>query len=235
MANLELCLPELSKKQQLKIAKKNLIYQFKSVLETPMIWRNKQGHKNPYIKKIHNIECIQDTSQPVILLSPHIGAWELIPSLGSIRKLTALYKPVRKKIFEDLLLSTRQSPFCDFVSTEISGLIKLKKVLKNNGSIIILPDQKPQENSGSIASTFFNQPVNTTTLLAKLARKHQAKVVLTYVKRLDNGQGFEVFFKNINLLSNTGELSQDCLLMNQHIEQLVKENPEQYLWGYDRF
>ena len=73
------------------------------------------------------------------------------------------------------------------------------------------------------------------TLLAKLARKNDAQVLLTWAKRLDKGRGFELNLKPVNILSDSAELVDDLTLMNKAIEELVRSCPEQYMWNYKRF
>ena len=73
------------------------------------------------------------------------------------------------------------------------------------------------------------------TLLAKLARKNNAKVVLAWCERLNLGRGYELNFQSVDVLSESGNLEDDVALMNNVIENLVKTKPEQYLWNYKRF
>ena len=97
-----------------------------------------------------------------------------------------------------------------------------------------MPDQDPGEEGG-VLSTFFGTNARSMTLLAKLARKNKAKVVLTWALRLPNGKGYELNLKAVNILSNSGKVEDDVALMNKVIEDLVKTKPEQYLWNYKRF
>jgi KDO2-lipid IV(A) lauroyltransferase len=73
------------------------------------------------------------------------------------------------------------------------------------------------------------------TLLVKLARKNNAKVLLTWATRLDKGRGYELNIEPVDVLSKSGVLAEDVAKMNQVIENLVKTKPEQYLWNYKRF
>jgi hypothetical protein len=45
---------------------------------------------------------------------------------------------------------------------------------------------------------------------------------MTWAARLDNGKGYELNVKPVNILSSTGRVEDDVALMNQVIEQLVK-------------
>jgi KDO2-lipid IV(A) lauroyltransferase len=73
------------------------------------------------------------------------------------------------------------------------------------------------------------------TLLVKLARKNNAKVLLTWAFRLPKGKGYELNLQPVDILSEQGSIEADVALMNQVIEDLVKTQPEQYLWNYKRF
>jgi KDO2-lipid IV(A) lauroyltransferase len=114
------------------------------------------------------------------------------------------------------------------------GVLKLQRALKNKQLIAILPDQYPGEKGG-VLSSFFNQDARTMTLLVKLARKNNAKVLMTWAQRLDKGKGYELNIQPVNILSDTGVLEDDVALMNKSIENLVRTRPEQYLWDYKRF
>ncbi len=233
--NVNLCLTELTKKQRSKIIKKNIINLTKSLLEAPIIWGNNASKNNKLIKNIQGLEHLSENDN-VIMLIPHIGAWELLGRFASyIRHTTALYKPLRNKKFDELLLQARQTDNYNLVNTRFSGVAKLQKALRNKDIICILPDQVPENNKSSVVVDFFNIPTPTATILVKLARKYNSKIILSYAKRLDYGKGFNLYFKEIDILSKDNDITNDCLLMNQNIENLVKKNPEQYLWQYKRF
>jgi lauroyl/myristoyl acyltransferase len=57
--------------------------------------------------------------------------------------------------------------------------ISQQPAFKDKQLIAILPDQYPGEK-GSVVSPFFGQNAQTMTLLVKLARKNNAKVLMTY-------------------------------------------------------
>ena len=233
--NINLCLAGLTTAQYNKIIKRNLINLIKSLLESPIIWHNNNNQNAKLIKSIQGLELLSKNDN-IIMLIPHIGSWELAGKFASsIRNTTALYKPLRNKKFDKLLLQYRQADNYHLVNTKLSGLIKLQKALQNKDIICILPDQTPPNDKASVMVNFFDIPTPTTTLLVKLARKYNSKIILSYAKRLDYGKGFSLHFEEINILSKDGDILGDCLLMNQNIENIVKKNPEQYLWQYKRF
>ena len=119
-------------------------------------------------------------------------------------------------------------------SADKKGVIKLQRAIKNKELIGILPDQDPGEE-GSVLAPFFGTNARSMTLLVKLARKNNAKVLLTWAFRLPKGKGYELNLQPVDILSEQGSIEADVALMNQVIEDLVKTQPEQYLWNYKRF
>ena len=232
--NIELCFPSLSCSEQQQLIKKSLIETGKGLSESGFIWFNSFENNAKYITKITGMEHLE-SNKPVILLVPHFGCWEITGRVLSLRKpVIFLYKPLRSKKQEAYLISKRQQGDLSMATADKKGVIKLQRAIKNKDLIGILPDQDPGEE-GSLLTPFFNHNARTMTLLVKLARKNNAKVLLTWAKRLPYGGGFELNLMPVNILSDSGAIEDDIVLMNKVIENLVTTQPEQYLWNYKRF
>ena len=119
-------------------------------------------------------------------------------------------------------------------SSDQTGVIKLQRALKQGELVGMLPDQDPGQEGG-IMAPFFNNPVNTMTLLARLAKKHNAQVVMCWANRLNKGKGFDLNFEPIDLISDSDDLLDQVTLMNSAIEALIRRFPDQYMWSYRRF
>ncbi|HIM53953.1 MAG TPA: lipid A biosynthesis acyltransferase [Gammaproteobacteria bacterium] len=232
--NISLCFPKLSAKSQRNLIKENLIETGKGLSESGFIWLNNFNHNATHVHKIQDKSFAQ-TDGPIIFLTPHFGCWELTARMISrFRPVTFLYKPLRKIKEEAFLLSMRAQHDLFMAPANKKGIFKLQRALSTDGAIGILPDQDPGERGG-ILSPFFGHNAQTMTLLAKLARKNDAKVVLAWCERLNLGRGYELNFQSVDVLSESGNLEDDVALMNKVIENLVKTKPEQYLWNYKRF
>ena len=72
------------------------------------------------------------------------------------------------------------------------------------------------------------------TLGAKLAMQTGARIVLAWGERLPGGKGYCIHVEPMH-----EELSEDLetavLQINKAMEGLIRQCPEQYLWGYARF
>jgi Kdo2-lipid IVA lauroyltransferase/acyltransferase len=70
------------------------------------------------------------------------------------------------------------------------------------------------------------------TLAAKLAEREGVACFLAYAKRLPRGAGYEIVLRPLPG-SIPGEKA--ARRLNRALEELVRECPEQYLWGYNRY
>jgi len=232
--NIQTCFPDLSETEQQNLVKRSLIETGKGLSESGFIWFNSFKNNATYITKTTGMEHLKSDS-PIILLVPHFGCWEITGRVLSLNTpVVFLYKPLRNPQQEACLISKRQQGDLSMATADKKGVIKLQRALSKGDLIGILPDQDPGEE-GSILAPFFNHDARTMTLLAKLVRKNNAKVLLTWATRLEKGKGYELNLEPVNILSDSDKLYDDVVLMNQTIESLVKTKPEQYLWNYKRF
>jgi len=72
----------------------------------------------------------------------------------------------------------------------------------------------------------------TATLAPKLAQREDVACFVAYAKRLPRGAGYA-----ITIRPYPGILPDEtpARLLNRALEELVRECPEQYLWGYNRY
>ncbi len=232
--NIKTCFAHLDKSRQQELIKKSLVEMGKGLSESGFIWLRSFKDNAKYIVKTIGIEHLK-SEQPIILLVPHFGCWEITGRVLSIdTPVTFLYKPLRKAEQEAFLIKNRQKHGLSMATADKKGVIKLQRAIKKQELIGILPDQDPGEEGGVLAP-FFGTNARSMTLLAKLARKNQAKVLLTWALRLPKGRGYELYLKPVDILSEQGLIEQDVTLMNKVIEDLVITQPEQYLWNYKRF
>ena len=232
--NIEICFPQLDKYEQQILIKKSLIETGKGLSESGFVWLRSFDDNAKHVTKTTGLEHL-NSPDPIILLVPHFGCWEITGRVLSIdTPVTFLYKPLRKASQEALLIKNRQKQSLSMATADKKGVIKLQRAIKNKELIGILPDQDPGEEGGVLAP-FFGTNARSMTLLAKLARKNNAKVLLTWALRLPKGVGFEIHLEPVNILSEQGTVKEDVALMNKVIESLVKTQPEQYLWNYKRF
>jgi KDO2-lipid IV(A) lauroyltransferase len=227
--NINLCFPNLQKNKQDSIVKHSLVELGKSITESFFIWGRSFNDNMNYVSSITRLELIKN-NKPTILLVPHFGGFEITGRVLSLtRPTTFLYQKAKNKDIDALIFNARNQENLTMVATNNKGVAQLSKVLKDGGMIGILPDQYPKQ--GGVEVDFFNLPTKTTTLLAKLANKYQAEVLLTYCLR--NDTGYDIVIEKADILS--GNTLESTAKMNSIIQKLVEKYPEQYIWNYKKF
>ena len=234
LQNIAICFPELSNNEQRSLVRKSLIEMGKNLTESSLIWNQSFAENTAYIRNTHG-ENYLDINKKTILLVPHLGCWEITGRvIANNRAITFLFKPLKKQQQNQYLYERRNKGNLTMASADQSGVIKLQRALKQGELVGMLPDQDPGEEGG-IMAPFFNNPVNTMTLLVRLAKKHNAQVVMCWANRLNKGKGFDLNFEPIDLTSDSDNLLDRVTLMNRAIENLIRRFPDQYMWSYPRF
>jgi len=203
----------------------------KSIIETLAIWAKSQRSVLQWVKRCegwHYVESALATKKGIIFLTPHLGCFEITSRYYAARHpMTVLYTPAKKKWLADMMEDGRERSKVKLAPANLTGVRRLLKSLKAGEAVGILPDQVPEAGDGVVAN-YFGEPAYTMTLATKLAASTNATVLLAYGERLAWGQGY-----NIHIEPLIGEASPQNI--NDAIEQLVRRNPEQYLWSYRRF
>jgi KDO2-lipid IV(A) lauroyltransferase len=215
------------------------------VAELPWVWMRPHTAKLEGLVKWDGAEHFESAMQAgkgAIILSPHLGAWEIGAQAIAERfgpahgPLVALFRPARKAWLEPLVANARTRPYLDSAPTSLAGVRTLIRTLRQGGYTAILPDQVPPLGQG-VWAPFFGREVYTMTLLAKLAQQTGAQVILTWCERLPPGQGFCLHMRPFEAAemrdaSVSPELA--AAAVNRGVEAMVRGAPGQYLWGYAR-
>ena len=230
--NIGLCLP-----QEEDLVKESLIETCKTFGELGALWLWNKNKVLGLVRNVSGESYLQEALQRgkgVILLTPHLGAWELAGLYASSRyTLTALYRPPKLTGLHDLIHTARERAGGRFVPTNQSGIRALYQALRRGQVAGILPDQVPVEAGSGIFVPFFGIPAYTMVLIYRLARKTGATVIFTYAERLP--QGFHIHFLEApsDIATNNLEIAVEAL--NQGVERCVNACPTQYQWSYKRF
>ena len=96
----------------------------------------------------------------------------------------------------------------------------------------MLPDQAPRNGEGRWLD-FLGRPAYTMTLAARLSETGAA-VLMIWAERLPGGAGFHIRIQPPQQAIE-GTLDERALRINQEIEHVILQCPDQYLWGYNRY
>lgn len=207
----------------------------KATAELPAVWFRPQRESAGWVRKVNGwqvVEAARSQGRGLILLTPHIGCFEVIPQYLSLHfPLTAMYRPPHFAALDPAMRTGRTRPEMHLATTDVSGVRQLLKALKKGEAVGMLPDQVPSAGDGDWAD-FFGRPAYTMTLASRLAQRSQAPIVLTYATRLPHGSGFDLSFESMPP-RETAETAARHL--NRALEAIVRRCPEQYMWSYNRY
>ncbi|HRO80095.1 lysophospholipid acyltransferase family protein [Alicycliphilus denitrificans] len=208
------------------------------VAEAPRLWLAPE----PPPCEVRNAECVQrawEQGRGIVFLTPHIGCFEMSVQEGARRwsqehgPFTILYRPARQPWLARVMQTVRNRPGIAAVPTTLQGVRQMLKALRAGRAVGLLPDQVPPQGQG-LWSPFFGQPAYTMTLAARLVQQTGAAVILARCERLPRGRGYVLHLQALEQpLAPT--LDAAVLQINQAMEQLIRQSPGQYLWGYARY
>lgn len=211
-------------------------------LETPWIWKRPRADiiARTTIADPVLIEDVLADGRPVMFLPPHLGCFEVTAQFyaafrteARTRPMTVLYRTPHKSVLRPIVEAGRAADGLKLAPAEMRGVRMLMKAMKDREVVGILPDQVPSRGEG-VWAPFFGRWAYTMTLPARLARQFDAIVVFVYGERLPHGAGYRIHLRRLQE-PLTGEATHDAAAMNRGLEALIRERPEQYLWGYNRY
>ena len=204
------------------------------IFELPKIWCSKGLRDIVEVDGYAQVELLLRQGNGLICLSPHLGSFELIPRIFyETVPINILYKPSKNIFLNQILKELRPTKNIKMIEPNFSGIKKIFTALKKGEIVGLLPDQVPPYEHG-ITESFFGRPAHTMTLASKLILMTSAPVVWTQVHYKKSGWRVTITPWDLKKFANkdTFELTRS---MNKKIEKLVLEEPESYMWGYDRY
>ena len=207
------------------------------VAELPRLWL---GAPPPC--RLVGEDCVERAyaaGRGIIYLTPHLGCFELSAQAAARRwsaqhgPITVLYRPARQPWLARVMETARDRPGMQAVPTTLAGVRQMIKALRRGEAVGLLPDQVPPEGQG-LWSPVFGKNAYTMTLAARLAQQTGAAVVLVRCERLPWGRGYVAHFEPLPAPLDAA-LEAAVGQINQAMEQLIRQCPQQYLWGYGRY
>ncbi len=205
-------------------------------LELPRIWLRPLEDAVASIVKVSGwdlVEAAMREGKGIIYLTPHLGCFEITAQyLSTYAPITALYRPPKRAWMQQMIEIGRARKQLHLATADLTGVRVLLKALKKGEAVGILPDQTPKNGEGRWLD-FFGKPAYTMTLAARLSESG-ATVIVMWGERLPDGAGYH-FHLHAPSQPLSGTTEERALQINREMERLIKQCPEQYLWGYNRY
>ncbi|HOL38045.1 MAG: lysophospholipid acyltransferase family protein [Proteobacteria bacterium] len=221
------------------------------VLEMPRLWLRPAGDPLADAVQWEGAELVEralDAGRGLVLLTPHMGSFELCAQayaerFGRRQPVTVLYRPARNAWLRRLEETARARPYLATAPATLGGVRQMLRALKHGQTVGLLPDQVPPVGMG-VWAPFFGRDAYTMTLAARLVRHSGAALCAIWGERLPRGAGYHVHVLPMpvalpdarELPGDEGEAQRlDATAINRSMEALIARRPSQYLWGYHRY
>jgi KDO2-lipid IV(A) lauroyltransferase len=233
--NIELCFPDLSPRERQQLVRRHFRACGIAILGLGVGWFAPKWRLRRVVRlrDQHYMDEALASGKNVILLAPHFIGLDVGGVRVSLeRKVVTMYRKSRSPLLEYLF--QRRGRFGAVMVMHLASLKPLIKSIRDGLPFYYLPDQDMGERA-SVFVPFFGIPTATVTALSRIAQSTNAAVVPATTLILPGGGGFEVrFYPPLENFPGDDSV-EDARRMNQEIEKLVREKPEQYMWSYRRF
>lgn len=182
------------------------------------------------------LEC-EDKGLPVLLMSGHIGNWELLP-LAACRlgvRPHLFYRAANNRWIDAWLKKIRLPNARGLHAKGPHSARKLAKAMHCAEPVAMLVDQK--SNDG-IAASFFGMPAMTSGVAARLVQQFDAALIPAFCRRVQ-GANFEVEILPPLALNLCGDDKQNMNRITQQVNDLIeariRQDPTQWFWVHKRW
>lgn len=239
--NLRLAFPEMGESDRARIKRgtfRNLGRLLGEISQFPRLNRDNIESIVSYVG-LENYLNAAASGRGVILLTGHIGAWELSVFAHSIygHPMSFLARRVDNPLVERLAESYR-TRFGNRSIDKKNSVREVLKTLKSGGVVGILADLNSSREEG-VFCDFFGLPACTTAGVATLALRTGAVVLPGYIVWDDGAKIHRLHFDPPVETTVTGNREEDVQVntarYTKAIESIVRRHPDQWLWIHRRW
>ena len=240
-ANLQLAFPELDKPSRERIEKGAFQNLGRALAETANFPKLNRQNIETIVEYegLENYHSAVAQGRGVILLTGHLGAWELSVFAHSIYgyPMSFLARRIDNPLVEQLA-ETNRSRFGNRSIDKKGSLREVLKTLKSGGVVGILADLNSAREEG-VFIDFFGKQACATAGIATLALRTGAVVLPGYIIWDEAKKLHRLCFEPPLTTINTGNQKEDVILNTQQyakvIENVIRRFPDQWLWIHRRW
>ncbi len=212
--------------------------------------------KNMFInvEGLEHIDAVLKKGKGIIVTSGHIGNWELFITYVSLLgyKLNVIYREQKNPYIDKIIFQTRKRFKINPIPKIIVKKLKLKdreimfrddsfnnrviSHLRKNEIVGIMIDQSPAPTG--IDGDFMGQKAATTYGPVVYSKRTGAPIIPVYCVRESRGKYRLIIEKPIELIKDSDKVKErleNIKRLNESLERLMKNYPEQWLWLHKRW
>lgn len=192
------------------------------------------------VQGLENLEAAKaKMNSGVILITAHLGAWELTsfgPSMFG-HSFSFLVRRIDNPKIEDLIDRVR-TRFGNQTIDKLSAARSMLKMLRSRRVLGLLPDLNTLD-AEAIFVDFFGVPAATNFIMAKLALRTNSPIIPIFAPWSEEKQKYLLLIGTPISIEPTGDEERDVreltTKLSQHIENAIRSYPGQWLWIHKRW
>ena len=232
--NIKLCFPELSALEKENLVRETFIQNGIGLFESAWSWWAKPSEFEG-LYTIENLALLEAAQQKggVLLVGAHFVHLDLCGALlCHATPVGAIYRKNNNPVMERVITGGRQRKLTHILDrTDMRTIVRH---LKSGETIWYAPDQDFNHRQ-SVFAPFFGQTASTLIATSRLAKLGNAQVVGFAHYRDPETRRYRLVFLPIDPAFPTGSDEEDARLVNQMLENAIREEPTQYMWVHRRF
>jgi KDO2-lipid IV(A) lauroyltransferase len=173
--------------------------------------------------------------QPAVMLSAHIGNWELVAQGGVAHgiPIMCVAKQIGTTEMTELLTQQRAAIGQEIIPME--GAVRpLIRTLKSGKCVGLLVDQHMAVTDGGIWCTFFGVPVCVSTTPATLSRKLGVPIIFVWARPL-KGARYRIECSDIFMPDPSAPDAVRTQQLSDAIGRVIRRNPSYWCLNYRRW
>lgn len=230
----------LSEDEARKVVRESFVNLARNVLEILYMPHLNEKNFEQYIEIDHleRLKAALAEKKGVVIVTGHIGTWEWLSAAFTLNGLpvTAIAKPQPNMQYTNALNDLRKTIHVEIFSRGTSELLSAARALRQGKILGFLSDQ--DGGPGGAFLPFLGKIASTPMGAAVFAHKFNSPVVPAFIIRQPNGK-HKVLVGEIMRYEDTGDTDKDLFdftaRMTKIVEQVIRENPTQWLWFQKRW
>ncbi len=239
--NLNKALPELTPQQQKKLTRRMWRHLILMIFELAHAHRKLRTVTwRKHVRLVNEVEMVARLleDRPTVIVSGHFGNFEVAGLLLGILGFASftIARPLDNPYLHRYFLKLR-GRFGQFILPKEGVAPFVEHVLKNNGTLTVLGDQHGGPKGCWV--DFFGQPASCHKALAVFTLTGDAPMMVSYARRRDRPLQFDLGLEASADPRTLSESQQSVKGLtqwyNQHLENIIRRDPDQYWWLHRRF
>jgi KDO2-lipid IV(A) lauroyltransferase len=233
--------PEKSAEEISRISKEVFINIGMNFAELIWLPRMKRKHIDRIIEfeGISILEKLKKNNKPVMIITGHIGNWELLAAAAAYKGFPSavIARRQNNSWINNKIIKLRKKWNVETILREEEGSSrKILNVLKNGGFLATLMDQDTKIDS--VFVDFFGRKAYTPSGPAAISLRSGCEVVIAYIQR-QRLLKHQVKFRYVTPIISTGYRDRDIVNRTQQftslLEEAIRDCPEQWVWMHKRW